>query len=234
MDGRAAADLQLLGAIPSAHPVLDFINPAPGARRAGASAWRIGRLRSALPLLAVDLMANVDRQPADFPPPGDMLSGQLLDAIAWGRQVLSSLHAQEYLAGALLGAGSGATAAGEALAELMEGRRRGLSDEQLLERHPVLLALLPPTLGDRPPLPQRTGSLCGSAPVSAGSGLPHWCCCAGRNWSRRRTAGGCRPTSPSGSPGSRVPDGDPARDRCREVEVVRGDDLLLCVVPVDR
>lgn len=156
VDGRAAADLRLLGAIPSAHPVLDFINPAPGARRAGA-AWRIGRLRSALPLLAVDLMADVDRQLADFPPPGEMLSGQLLDAVAWGRQVLSSLHAQESLAGALLGAGSGATAAGEALAELTEGRRRGLSDDQLIERHPVLLALLPPTLGDRPPLPQQTG-----------------------------------------------------------------------------
>jgi len=156
VDGRAAADLRLLGAIPSAHPVLDFVNPAPGARRAGA-AWRIGRLRSALPLLAVDLMADVDRQLSDFPPPGEMLSGQLLDAVAWGRQVLSSLHAQESLAGALLGAGSGATAAGEALAELTEGRRRGLSDEQLLERHPVLLALLPPALGDRPPLPAQTG-----------------------------------------------------------------------------
>ncbi|MFI1354392.1 PEP/pyruvate-binding domain-containing protein [Streptomyces sp. NPDC020898] len=154
--GRAAADLRLLGAIPSTHPVLDFVNPAPGARRAGA-AWRIGRLRSALPLLAVDLMADVDRQLADFPAPGEMLSGQLLDAVAWGRHVLSSLHAQESLAGALLGTGSGATAAGEALAELTEGRRRGLSDDQLLERHPVLLALLPPTLGDRPPLPAQTG-----------------------------------------------------------------------------
>lgn len=80
-----------------------------------------------------------------------------MDAVAWGRQVLSSLHAQESLAGALLGAGTGATAAGEALAELAEGRRRGLSDEELMERHPVLLALLPPTFGDRPPLPAQTG-----------------------------------------------------------------------------
>ncbi|MEV7891177.1 PEP/pyruvate-binding domain-containing protein [Streptomyces sp. NPDC002817] len=156
VEGRAAADLRLLGAVPSAHPVLDFINPAPGARRASA-AWRTGRLRSALPLLAIDLMADTDRQLADFPPPREMLSGQLLDAIAWGRQVLSSLHAQESLAGALLGAGTGVTAAGEALAELAEGRRRGLSDEQLMERHPVLLALLPPTLGDRPPLPGQIG-----------------------------------------------------------------------------
>ncbi|WP_155057506.1 PEP/pyruvate-binding domain-containing protein [Streptomyces blattellae] len=156
VDGRAAADLRILGAVPSAHPVLDFINPAPGARRASA-AWRVGRLRSAFPLLAVDLLADVDRGLADFPPPGEMLSGQLLDAVTWGRQVLSPLHAQESLAGALLGAGTGATAAGEALAELREGRARGLSDDELIERHPVLLALLPPTLGDRAPLPEQTG-----------------------------------------------------------------------------
>ncbi|KOU72299.1 hypothetical protein ADK57_10155 [Streptomyces sp. MMG1533] len=156
VDGRVAADLRLLGAVPSTHPVLDFINPAPGARRAGA-AWRIGRLRSALPLLAADLMADVDRALADIPEPGQLLGGQLLDAVSWGREVLSSLHAQESLAGALLGAGSGATGAGEALAALAEGRSRGLTEEALLARHPVLMALLPPTLGDRAPLPGHTG-----------------------------------------------------------------------------
>lgn len=156
VDGRVAADLRLLGAVPSAHPVLDFINPAPSARRAGA-AWRVGRLRSALPLLAADLMADVDRALADLPEPGQLLGGQLLDAVSWGREVLSSLHAQESLAGALLGPGSGATGAGEALAALAEGRSRGLTEEALLARHPVLMALLPPTLGDRAPLPGHTG-----------------------------------------------------------------------------
>ncbi|WP_050373341.1 hypothetical protein [Streptomyces acidiscabies] len=58
--GWAAADPWVLGAVPSVHPVLDFIVPAPSARRAGA-AWWVGRLRSALPLLAVDLMADADR-----------------------------------------------------------------------------------------------------------------------------------------------------------------------------
>ncbi|WP_052425026.1 PEP/pyruvate-binding domain-containing protein [Streptomyces fulvoviolaceus] len=156
VDGRVAADLRLLGAVPSAHPVLDFINPAPSARRAGA-AWRVGRLRSALPLLAADLMADVDRALADIPEPGQLLGGQLLDAVSWGREVLSSLHAQESLAGALLGPGSGATGAGEALAALAEGRSRGMSEEALLARHPVLMALLPPTLGDLAPLPGHTG-----------------------------------------------------------------------------
>jgi pyruvate,water dikinase len=154
--GQAVADLRLLGAVPSAHPVLDFLNPGPGARRA-THAWRVGRLRSVLPLLATDLMADVDRQLADFPSPGQLLSGQLIDAVSWGRAALSALHAQESLAGALLGPGSGSSAAGEALAELAEGRARGARDDELLACHPVLLALLPPTLGERPPLPGQTG-----------------------------------------------------------------------------
>ncbi|MEU8675409.1 PEP/pyruvate-binding domain-containing protein [Streptomyces sp. NPDC048560] len=152
VDGRAVADLLLIGAAPAAHPVLKFINPAPGARRA-AAAWRVGRLRVALPLLARDLMADVDRQLHDLVVPRLLLSGELLGAIAWGRTVLASLHAQESLAGALLDNDTGNTAAGEALAVLAEGRAGGLSEEELLTRHPVLLTLLPPTLGERPPLP---------------------------------------------------------------------------------
>lgn len=154
--GRAVADLRLLGAAPAAHPFLARLNTANGARRA-AAAWRVGRLRRALPLLAVDLMADVDRALAGFPPPGDTLSGQLLDTVAWGRQALSALHAQESLAGALLGSGNGATAAGEALAELAEALGRGLDPDDLVARHPVVLALLPPTLTGDASLPAVDG-----------------------------------------------------------------------------
>ncbi|MFD8043117.1 PEP/pyruvate-binding domain-containing protein [Streptomyces chartreusis] len=205
VDGQAVADLRLLGAVPSAHPVLDCINPAPGARRAGA-AWRVGRLRSALPLLAIDLIADVDRRLADYPPPRELLSGQLLDAVAWGRTVLSSLHAQESLAGALLTTASSATAAAEALAELAEGRARGLSDEALLEHHPVLLALLPPTLGTRAGLPQqavRTGLPrgVGALPVREGLRLRiRWVqemqAQMVRELARRLDPGGCGPGLP--------------------------------------
>lgn len=154
VQGHAVADLRLLGAVPPRHPFLERLNPLPGARRASA-AWRVGRLRRALPLLAIDLMADVDRALTDFPPPPEMLSGQLLDSVTWGRQVLSALHAQESLAGALLdsGSGPGTTVAGEALAELAEGRSQGLNDQELMERHPAVLALLAPTLADRGPLP---------------------------------------------------------------------------------
>lgn len=158
VEGRAAADLELLGAVPSRHPVLNFINPAPGARRASA-AWRVGRLTAALPSLALDLMADTDRHLADFPPPAEMLTGQLLNAVSWGRAVLSALHAQESLAGALLGPGSGVTGASEALAVLAEGRRLGVDERELVPRQPVLLALTPPSIAGCTPLrlPSRTG-----------------------------------------------------------------------------
>ncbi|MHA4814710.1 PEP/pyruvate-binding domain-containing protein [Streptomyces aculeolatus] len=160
VDGRAAADLRLLGAGGSAHPVRDFLNPLRGARLLGA-AWRMGRLRTALPALALDLMAEVDEQLAGLPEPASMVGGRLLDAAEWGRSVLSALHAQESLAGALPGAGAGGTAAGEALAVLAEvpredGRHPAADDAELIARHPVLLALLPPSLGTAPALPART------------------------------------------------------------------------------
>ncbi|MGP4112147.1 PEP/pyruvate-binding domain-containing protein [Streptomyces sp. 4N509B] len=153
VNGRAVADLRLLGAVPASHPVLSFINPLPGARRASA-AWRMGRLRAALPLLAVDLMADVDRELAGLPPPETLPRAQLLAALGWGREVLVSLHAQESLAGALLSPGRnrGASAVGEALAVLATARRSeaGAADEErLLSRHPVLLVLLPPALDAR-------------------------------------------------------------------------------------
>ncbi|WP_331766840.1 PEP/pyruvate-binding domain-containing protein [Embleya sp. NBC_00896] len=156
VDGRAVADLRLLGAVPSPHRVLDVLNPAPGARAAGA-AWRVGRLRSALPLLALDLMADVDRRLAEYPAPGEMLGGRLVSAASWGRRALSALHAQEALAGALLGGGSGITVAGEALAVLSEGRAAGGSDADLMAGRPVLLALVPPSLHRSHGLPARTG-----------------------------------------------------------------------------
>ncbi|GAB2586533.1 hypothetical protein GCM10027168_19170 [Streptomyces capparidis] len=149
--GRVAADLRLLGAAPPRRRRLAVLNPLPGLRRLGA-AWRVGRLKAVLPRLATDLMADVDRQLASVGPPDSLGRGELLSALAWGRSVLVPLHAQESLAGALLGAGTGRTAAAEALA-VLAGRRDGAGDAELVARHPVLLALVPPATGVPPALP---------------------------------------------------------------------------------
>ncbi|WP_228081367.1 PEP/pyruvate-binding domain-containing protein [Streptomyces profundus] len=157
VDGRAAADLRLLGTVGPPHPGLQFLNPAPGARRA-AAAWRTGRLRTALPLLALDLMADVDRELAGLPAPSELLTGQLINALCWGRSALVALHALESLAGALLSEGRGSTATGEALALLSERRARDAprpsDDVRLIAENPVLLALLPPSLTPGAGLPE--------------------------------------------------------------------------------
>ncbi|MFD6286568.1 PEP/pyruvate-binding domain-containing protein [Streptomyces sp. NPDC060205] len=163
--GRAAADLRLLGAVPPRYRWAALLNPAPGARRL-AAAWRVGRLTAALPGLATDLLADVDRQLAGTPPPDRLTRHELVAALRWTRTVLVSLHAQEALAGALLpeppratatktGASGTAsrTAAGTALAVLAEARARGVPDHQVVAAQPVVLALAAPSLNRNLRLP---------------------------------------------------------------------------------
>ncbi|MFD0438769.1 PEP/pyruvate-binding domain-containing protein [Streptomyces chartreusis] len=149
VSGRAAADLRLLGTVPPRHRWLALLNPAPGARRLGA-AWRVGRLAAALPGLATDLVADVDRRLAEIPSPTTLSGTALAAELRWTRRVLVSLHAQEALAGALLREPPRSrTAAGTALTALTEARARGVPDDQVTAADPVVLALTAPSLGGR-------------------------------------------------------------------------------------
>ncbi|MCX4668023.1 PEP-utilizing enzyme [Streptomyces sp. NBC_01381] len=171
--GRAAADLRLLGAAPPPHRGLALLNPAPGARRL-AAAWRLGRLTAALPGLALDLTADIDRGLAGTAQTAQLPYPELVSTLRWTRAALVSLHAQEALCGALLPERHTATAAGAALTALAQARARGLSDDHAVARDPVLLALVPPRLEGQVRLPGSAG-LGGStsAPASVGApGLP--------------------------------------------------------------
>ncbi|MFB9505085.1 PEP/pyruvate-binding domain-containing protein [Streptomyces aurantiacus] len=150
--GRAAADLRLLGAAPPRHRWPALLNPTPGARRL-AAAWRVGRLASALPGLATDLVADVDRRLARTPPPDRLTRRELVAALRWTRTVLVSLHAQEALAGALL-AQDRTTTAGAALTALTRARALGVPDRRLVAAQPLVLALVPPSLSREVRLPE--------------------------------------------------------------------------------
>ncbi|MGN9818395.1 PEP/pyruvate-binding domain-containing protein [Streptomyces sp. SD11] len=154
--GRAAADLRLLGAVPPRHRWLSLLNPAPGARRL-AAAWRMGRLTAALPGLATDLVADVDRRLAETPPPDRLTRRELVAALRWTRTALVSLHAQEALAGALLPEPR-ATAAGTALTVLAEARAVGVPDRRVVATQPVVLALAAPSLSRELRLPEAPGA----------------------------------------------------------------------------
>jgi pyruvate,water dikinase len=149
VDGRVAVDLGLLGD-PSAAPkrsVWSRLDPRPGARRLGA-AWRVGRLRAALPALARDVVEEIDDQLAAVPDLDDLRDDELLTLLERAQQALVSVHGYEMLAGQLLSSEDAAvTAAGTALRVLAQERGTDATAEELVARYPVLLALVPPAIG---------------------------------------------------------------------------------------
>lgn len=155
--GRAAVDLDLLGVTGRRRSFLARIDPRPPARRLMA-AWRTGRLRAALPGIASDLVASADAELASVGSPASLSDGELLAVLAGSRQALVSLNAHEILAGMLSpvpdATGAGAvTSAGAALNLVAAARAGGLDDAQIVARHPVVLSLVAPAVGQAPVLP---------------------------------------------------------------------------------
>ena len=152
IDGWAVADLVHLGVAPVRHRWLARLDPRPPARRLRA-AWRTGRLTRALPALARDVIAQVDADLAAVPRPDDLSNAELLAVLDNGRTALRALHGYEALAGMLIpDAGHGVTAASLAMSALAEARAEDVDDDELVETHPVVLALTPPRIGDDTPL----------------------------------------------------------------------------------
>ncbi|MGH9184959.1 MAG: PEP/pyruvate-binding domain-containing protein, partial [Acidimicrobiales bacterium] len=155
VQGRAAVDLDLLGLSPVRRSRLAFLDPRPPARRLVA-AWRVGRLRAGLPLLASDLLATVDAELRAVPALDRLAPAKLLDLVDRAAEMLVSLHGHEVLAGQLLPADTTApTAASTALRVLAEARATtpGATAEELIARHPVLLSLPAPAIGRELVLP---------------------------------------------------------------------------------
>ena len=155
--GRAAADLGLLGIATGRRSFWAAVDPRPPARRLKA-AWRTGRLRAALPGLASDLVARADQELSAVPAASSLSDEELLDVLAGSHQALVSLNAHEILAGMLspVPAGhdtAGATSAGAALHVVAAARAAGLTDAEIVARHPVVLSLAPPAVGSEQTLP---------------------------------------------------------------------------------
>ena len=152
IDGWAVADLVHLGVAPVRHRWLARLDPRPPARRLRA-AWRTGRLTRALPTLARDVITQVDADLATVPRLDDLSNAELLAVLDNGRTALRALHGYEALAGMLIPEGGhGVTAASLAMSALAEARAEDVDLEELVETHPVVLALTPPRIGDGAPL----------------------------------------------------------------------------------
>jgi rifampicin phosphotransferase len=157
--GRVAADLELLGTQVGKRSWLSRLDPRPPARRLLAS-WNAGRLRAALPSLSQSTINIVDAELEAVPPAAEMDLPALVELMKRSCRALRGLHGHEVLSGMLLRNGAFATSgAALALRALITGRRNGLSDGEIIARHPVVLALIPPTTGIPAPLPTMTATM---------------------------------------------------------------------------
>jgi rifampicin phosphotransferase len=159
VDGHVAIDLKLAGEIPPKRKLLHALNPVPAIRRMRA-AWRVGRLRSALPRLAENLIDRTDADLEAVPGLSELTSRQLIALLHRSRMILRALHAHEILIGMLTDTGANRmTGASVALRVLAEARQDGLSDEEILARSPTVLALTAPKVAPAPELPPEATAL---------------------------------------------------------------------------
>ncbi len=153
IDGHVAIDLRLAGEIQPPRSLGRKLNPIPAAGRL-RGAWRVGRLRAALPSLAENLLDRVDADLEAVPALPELTSRQLIALLHRGRTILRALHAHEILMGMLTDTGGNRmTGASVALRVLVEAREDGLSDDEILNRSPIVLALVAPKVAPRPQMP---------------------------------------------------------------------------------
>ncbi len=150
--GRVAVDLDLLGLTRRRRSVLRKLDPRPPARRLKA-AWRVGRLKVALPGLADDLVARVDADLRSLPDLSILPTADLVRLLRRSHQTLVALHGHEVLAGLLLEESDERPTAASAALRILAERAPELEDAQLVAAHPVLLSLVPPHIDTELQLP---------------------------------------------------------------------------------
>jgi phosphohistidine swiveling domain-containing protein len=159
VDGHVAIDLRLAGEIKPKRTIVHRLNPIPAVRRL-RGAWRVGRLRSALPRLAENLLDRTDADLEAVPALTKLTSRQLMALLHRSRVILRALHAHEILIGMLTDVGGNRmTGASVALRVLAEARQDGLTDTEILARSPTVLALTAPRVAPRPVLPDEAVAL---------------------------------------------------------------------------
>ena len=147
--GRAAIDLERLGVIRRFRTRVD---PRVACRHLGA-AWRIGRLRIALPRLVDSQVETIDEQLTAVPALGDLTDRELVTILDRSGDALVALHGYELLTSLLQPRSNEASAVGVALHALRAARRAGTSDDEIVVAAPITLALTVPRVGPSSPLP---------------------------------------------------------------------------------
>ena len=153
VDGRAAIDLERTGEIERREDRPPWYAVSRRIRRL-RSAWRIGRLRTALPALAGRLVERADDDLESRPALDELTERQLEGLLGRGGVALRALHAHEVLMGLLTESGENKlTGASVAMRVLAEARSEGRPDDEIAARSPVVLALTSPRIAPHADLP---------------------------------------------------------------------------------
>jgi phosphohistidine swiveling domain-containing protein len=152
--GRLAVDLDLLGTAGRKGRVRRMFALGDKGRRLLA-AWRVGRMRAALPSLSGALVAEIDDALLRIDSLGELDEAQLVGALRRAQDALRAAHGLEILAGLIAATDDQHThtGAGAALAALAHGRATGATDAEIVQRTPAVLALVPPRIGEPQALP---------------------------------------------------------------------------------
>ena len=154
VDGHVAIDLRLAGEIKPKRRLVRTAQPDPG--RAPAARCLAGRAGSGPRCRASPSTCSTGSTPTSrrCPRSRELTSRQLIALLHRSHAVLRALHAHEILMGMLTDTGRNRmTGASVALRVLVEARQDGLTDEEILARSPVVLALTAPRVAPAPELP---------------------------------------------------------------------------------
>ncbi|MGY1836940.1 PEP/pyruvate-binding domain-containing protein [Blastococcus sp. SYSU DS0510] len=167
LGGWVAVDLDLLESRTEAPGLRERLDPRPRLRRLRAS-WRVGRLRSALPALAQDVLESADHALGGVPRLDALSDRQLVAVLHRVQPALRSVHAHELLMGMLVDPVTPRlTGVSAAMRVLARSRQAGLGDAEIVAANPVVLALAPPRICAAPVLPPEV-----DAPTSPAPGDP--------------------------------------------------------------
>lgn len=153
--GRVAVDLELTGeVVQRKRSILRLLDLRPGIANV-RSAWRVGRLRAALPGIAMDVIDRTDTELRGVVDVSTLTDRQIVALIERTQRALVSLHAHEILMGLVVDPEAPEiTGASVALRVLGEARRDGRDDGAIIEDNPIVLALAPPKIAERVELPK--------------------------------------------------------------------------------
>lgn len=153
--GRVAVDLEITGEVrPRKRSFWRRLDIRPGLSNV-RSAWRVGRLRAALPDIAMDVIDRTDKELRGVVDVATLTDRQLVALVERTQRALVSLHAHEILMGLVVDPEAPEiTGASVALRVLGEARRDGRDDAAIVEDNPIVLALVAPKITGQLDLPK--------------------------------------------------------------------------------